>query len=243
MRSNRLRRTYLYAVLFIAVGGIAQSDEAYKDELRLDQKQEVVTNEYATPVATENSGLKSRYRGRAFDYNDYQPPVRKPRPTKSVDITGGLGLLFKLILILAGLFLLYILYRIISDFQYAKKNSLKTVDSSSVRQSTEDLEEEIDKESLTFLIQDAKNNKNYTYAIRYYFLLYLEKLEENKVLVYHREKTNSDYLREIKDTDRSTQFLKVSYLFEYTWYGKKSVSENDFAGIEAIFKEQISAVK
>ena len=168
MRSNRLRRTYLYAVLFIAVGGIAQSDEAYKDELRLDQKQEVVTNEYATPVATENSGLKSRYRGRAFDYNDYQPPVRKPRPTKSVDITGGLGLLFKLILILAGLFLLYILYRIISDFQYAKKNSLKTVDSSSVRQSTEDLEEEI------VVLKDKVND-----FTQYSFSLFIEVKELN----------------------------------------------------------------
>jgi hypothetical protein len=229
--------------VFITLGSLAQSEGVYQDEIRLDHKQEVVTYECPTPVVSRNSGLKSRYSGSAFEYNDYQPPVRKPRVTKRVDITGGLGLVFKIIVVLAGLFLLYILYRVFSDFQYAKKNSLKTVDANPIRQSSEDLEEELDKESLTFLIQDAKSNNNYTLAIRYYFLLYLEKLEENKVLIYHRKKTNNDYLNEIKDADRSTQFLKVSYLFEYAWYGKKVVSESDFAEIEAVFKEQTATVR
>jgi hypothetical protein len=220
-----------------------QAESTYQNEIQLDQKQDVITNEYATPIASRKSDLKSRYQGSAYEYNDYQQPVRKPRTAKRVNITGGLSLMFKVILVLAGLFLLYILYRVFSDFQFTKKNSLNRVDPNPVRKSTEDLEEEIDTESLTFLIQDAKNSRNFTLAIRYYFLLYLEKLQENKVLVYHREKTNSDYLSEIKDTERSTQFLKVSYLFEHAWYGKKTVSESDFAGIEAIFKEQIGAVR
>jgi hypothetical protein len=214
-----------------------------QNEIRLDQKQDIITQEYSIPVARGQSDLKSRYSGNSFKYNDYQPPMRKPRTAERIDITGGLGIVFKITLVLAGLFLLYILYRVLSDFQYAKKNSLNSVDTNPIRQSTEGLEEEIDTESLTFLIQDAKRSGNYTYAIRYYFLLYLEKLQENNVLIYHREKTNSDYLSEIKDTERSTQFLKISYLFEYAWYGKKPVGESDFAEIEAVFKEQISAVK
>jgi hypothetical protein len=225
---------------------VAQWDQDqinYQDEIRLDQKQNIVTQEYNAPIAKGNSDLKSRYKGNSFKYNDYQPPVRKPRTAKRVDVTGGLGIVFKILLVLAGLFLLYILYRVLSDFKYAKKNGLNSVEANPIRQSTDGLEEEIDTESLTFLIQDAKSSGNYTLAIRYYFLLYLEKLQENNVLIYHREKTNSDYLSEIKDTERSTQFLKISYLFEYAWYGKKPIDESAFAEIEAVFKEQISVVK
>jgi hypothetical protein len=220
-----------------------QDQRNYQDEIRLDQKQPIVTQEYSTPIAKGNSGLKSRYRGNSFKYNDYQPPVRKPRTAKRVDVTGGIGIVFKLLLVLAGIFLLYILYRVLSDFKYTKKNGRNSVEANPIRQSTEGLEEEIDTESLSFLIQNAKSSGNYTFAIRYYFLLYLEKLQENNVLIYHREKTNSDYLNEIKDTEQSTQFLKISYLFEYVWYGKKPVDESDFAEIEAIFKKQINAVK
>jgi hypothetical protein len=246
MKSYRLKVLYLFIILTASTSTMAQWDEDqinYQDEIRLDEKQAIVTQEYSAPIAKGNSDLKSRYSGNSFKYNDYQPPVRKPRTAKRVDITGGLGYVFKLLLVLAGLFLLYILYRVLSDFNYAKKNGLNSVDANPIRQSTEGLEEEVDTESLTFLIQDAKISGNFTLAIRYYFLLYLEKLQENNVLIYHREKTNSDYLSEIKDTERSTQFLKVSYLFEYAWYGKKTVSETDFAGIEAVFKEQIGAVR
>ena len=228
MKNYRHRLLYICTLLLVSICGSAQWDESEYatetnsyQEIQLNQKQEIVTAEYRTPIVTGNSDLRARYKGSAFEYNDYQPPKRQPKQLPNVNITGGLGLIFKLILVLAGAFLIYILYRVFSDFQYAKKNSLDKVENKPIRQSTEDLEEEIDRESLTFLIQDAKSSSNYTLAIRYYFLLYLEKLQENKILVYHREKTNSDYLSEIKDTNRSTQFLKVSYLFEYAWYGKK----------------------
>ena len=59
-------------------------------------------------------------------------------------------------------------------------------------------------------IADAKSAGNYPLAIRFYFLLYLEQLEKQNIVNYHRDKTNQDYILEMKNDDHIAQFLKLS---------------------------------
>jgi hypothetical protein len=80
-------------------------------------------------------------------------------------------------------------------------------------------------------------------AIRYYFLLYLEKLEKNEYIVYNKDKTNTDYLLELKQETHIAEFIKVSYLFEYVWYGKKAIDQETFASLEKTFNDQINTIK
>jgi hypothetical protein len=73
--------------------------------------------------------------------------------------------------------------------------------------------------------------------------MYLKKLQDHKVITYHHDKTNAEYLIEIDDATRSEQFVKMSYIFEYVWYGKKALTAELFATVEQTFVTQIDKVK
>jgi hypothetical protein len=86
----------------------------------------------------------------------------------------------------------------------------------------------IKSEDIQALIDDALANKNYRLAVRYYFLLILKSLSEKEIINYQFDKTNSDYIKEIKQEHLSAQFKKSAFIYEYVWYGNFDVSETDF---------------
>lgn len=86
----------------------------------------------------------------------------------------------------------------------------------------------IKSEDIQVLIDNALANKNYRLAVRYYFLLILKSLSEKEIINYQFDKTNSDYIKEIKQEQLSSQFRKSAFIYEYVWYGNFEVSETDF---------------
>ena len=58
-------------------------------------------------------------------------------------------------------------------------------------------EEHIETIDVNNLLRTALENSDYRLAIRYQFLLTLQKLSKNDVIQWHFDKTNSDYLNEI----------------------------------------------
>jgi hypothetical protein len=91
-----------------------------------------------------------------------------------------------------------------------------------------DDEEIIKTKDIRELIDRALSNKDYRLAVRYYFLLILQNLNEAEIIDYAFDKTNSDYIREIKSDTILMPFKKVSMLYEYTWYGNFTVTEQDY---------------
>jgi hypothetical protein len=76
--------------------------------------------------------------------------------------------------------------------------------------------------------------------VRYYFLIYLEKLERKKEIVYHQDKTNTDYGAELANSPNSETFAQLSYLYEYLWYGKKEITAPVFEQISHTFKQAMN---
>jgi hypothetical protein len=103
--------------------------------------------------------------------------------------------------------------------------------------------EELHDGSLDSLLKRAKTDGDHILATRYYFLMYLKKLQDVGVIKYHRDKTNADYLSEITNPKLSEQFIKLSYMYEYAWYGKKEITDELFATVEQTFIHQIGNVK
>src|SRR5699024_10672965 len=56
----------------------------------------------------------------------------------------------------------------------------------------------IQNEDISELIQHAVQEKDYRLAIRYYYLLILKQLRENRLIDYRAEKTNGEYFNEIR---------------------------------------------
>ena len=96
-------------------------------------------------------------------------------------------------------------------------------------------EENIEKIDLDKLIQQALSEKNYRLAIRYMYLKTLKELSKNQLIEWNFEKTNSDYYHEIKIPTVKENFKKVSYLYEYIWYGEFPIEQPEFTNAKQVF--------
>ncbi len=98
-------------------------------------------------------------------------------------------------------------------------------------------EEIIRSRDIKKLIQKALENKDYRLAVRYYYLLILKKLTEAEIIDYEFDKTNSDYMAEIKEKSLSQGFGKVTWLYDYIWYGNFGVTETDYQKAQSLFSK------
>ncbi|MEI7487385.1 MAG: hypothetical protein WCJ72_08235 [Chryseobacterium sp.] len=53
----------------------------------------------------------------------------------------------------------------------------------------------------------------------------LKKLSDKKSINWNPEKTNKDYVTELKVPNLKNEFSNLSYIFEYVWYGEFSIDE------------------
>ncbi len=99
-------------------------------------------------------------------------------------------------------------------------------------------EEEIIKtKNIKELIEKALLNNDKRLAVRYYYLLVLQGLSEKQLIDYEFDKTNSDYIRELKSSDLSLGFQKATTLYDYIWYGNFNVTQENFGKAQHTFNE------
>jgi hypothetical protein len=89
-------------------------------------------------------------------------------------------------------------------------------------------EEHIENIDLDQFIKDALAQRDYRMAIRYMYLRTLKQLSWHQLIEWHFDKTNSDYYREIENPSIKENFKKVSYLYDYVWYGEFPLDENGY---------------
>ncbi len=222
-------------------------EENDDDELRIDKKYEVIYGSAGYNEIDIDDDYKSKYKGEDFTYIKELPEEKKKEEPvdnsyeapREVSFTGWPKFFMNLLLVLAVALLAFIIFKLVQNFNY-KPGNKKLENTEYEADEEEIIEEKIDKTSLTYLIAQAKKNENYALAIRYYFLLYLNKLQDLKLVEFHIDKTNADYLMEIKDDEKIVEFTQVSYLFEYVWYGKKALNKDSFEYLEQQFTQKIN---
>jgi len=89
-------------------------------------------------------------------------------------------------------------------------------------------EDIIQNQDIQELINLALKEKNYRLAIRYYYLFILKKLSENELIDWESQKTNTDYIKEIRDDTIKSKFQNITRLYDFIWYGSFEVDEKSF---------------
>lgn len=84
-------------------------------------------------------------------------------------------------------------------------------------------------------INEAIGEGNYRLAIRYHYLQSLQCLTLNNVVAYQKEKTNSDYVHEIKNKNLAEKFKYISYIYDHIWYGAFNISNEDYKRAASTF--------
>jgi len=262
----KLRIIHLLIALFCIVSSIhlsAQSDKANtstekEDVGRLEVEEiDLAENDKVSRANPEDFGTigkgfllevdtnyKDGYRADAYIYTERKTTKTSNRKSSSApNIPGGfIAILFKLLLVLMALAVLFFIFQIVKDLRIGYRSKTESKKENKVLSADKNLSapEELDKTSLEFLLNQAVKNGDYTSATRYYFLIYLEKLQTQKEIVYHQDKTNADYLREIASQKRSDIFSQLSYLYEYIWYGKKDINAQMYEQISDTFKKALN---
>lgn len=195
--------------------------------------------------------FQSKYKGPEFDYSTTKPRESfweklKRKITRILDrIFGDTGveksvgltwIIVRLFGILLVGFLLYVIVKYImtknGSFFFGNKNKKVNIND-------EELHENIHEINFAESIAKFEREGDYRSAIRYHFLFILKKLSDRKLINWNPEKTNKDYVAELKAPLLKGEFYNLSYIFEYVWYGEFNVDEQDYQK----FKDQYQAFK
>jgi hypothetical protein len=90
-------------------------------------------------------------------------------------------------------------------------------------------------DELTHLIEDAVSKKDYRRAVRYLFLRTLKDLAARELIAWRLDKTNRDYIDDLKRSDLKSSLADLVSLFEYVWYGEFELNETNFLQIRHTF--------
>jgi len=140
---------------------------------------------------------------------------------------------------LLGLIVLYLLIKFL--LQNSVSSVFKTDDKTIAGFSY--VEENIEQIDFDKLINNALKETNYRLATRYLYLKSLKSLANKKTIEWHFDKTNSDYLNEINDSKLKGLFKRVSYIYDYVWYGEFPIDEASFNKNKDDFNQLIKTAK
>lgn len=104
-------------------------------------------------------------------------------------------------------------------------------------------EELVKRADISSLINQAISEENYRLAVRYLYLKSLRLLDQNEYISYRFQKTNEDYINEIKETGIKEQFTKITRLYDFIWYGDFQLSKERFEKVDREFTEMENSLK
>jgi hypothetical protein len=230
----------LIFVLGVYTLGYAQSTYAEEDVITVQDKNAdyVTEREFSTTP-------KSKYNDGSFQYVEDGPAKKYKRQEQQIEIPKkesgftifGLSPIVFFFILFAVLAVVALLFGF--DFSYLKLQQYrqKVADPLIVE------EEEIDEGDYEKLLKRAIQQKDFRLATRYYYLWLLKRLSQKEYIDYHKDKTNSDYLFELKDAQVRSQFSYVSYIYSYVWYGEFPVDESKFATIKQKYQSFMNQIK
>ncbi|HEY5970043.1 MAG TPA: DUF4129 domain-containing protein [Chitinophagaceae bacterium] len=158
--------------------------------------------------------------------------VQKPR--SRVDLSGSdffssiFGIIFWMLAI--GLFG-YLVYRLfLSNSSFLSRNR-KNIASDIA------MVEEENASDPDSLLRNAIRNGNYRLAVRYLYLQSLQRLSEKKFIEISSNKTNYEYVMEVRRHKFANEFASLTLQYEYVWYGEYPVDERLFEQIQGSFTQ------
>ena len=97
--------------------------------------------------------------------------------------------------------------------------------------------EDINNISFDEAIREAIENRNFRLAIRLLYLQSLKQLSDKGYIEWQINKTNSDYIMEVAGKPWQSLFKKLTYNFEYTWYGEMNIDNEHFQNLNMQFQQ------
>ncbi len=151
-------------------------------------------------------------------------------PSKSIFDIGIIKLIIWGVAIFAVLFLLNQLFAgQQSLFAGNKKLTLEEEDAGLPEKTTSPL----------ILSQQAAARGEYRLAIRYQYAYILQLLNEKNHIVFLPQKTNDQYLKEVRAKPLAPDFATLTLQYEYVWYGEFNLNKEQYESIAGGYRNFI----
>ena len=176
------------------------SQEVVYDDFEELEKDTVVYNKSTDFIDKKEfkDNLKNKYSGEDFTYTEEEKKQEKKTdstPTNPAFINGLSYFMSAIFPFLLGGIIILIILKVFLGSETGFWNFNKNPKKVAEKLIYED--EDIHETDLEALLKKAITNKDYRLAIRYYYLISLRELSNKKIIAYHKEKTNSEYIFEI----------------------------------------------
>lgn len=136
--------------------------------------------------------------------------------------------------------LTYFGYRLLGGIQ---PNAKRSPTSEDLHVEVERLATQLQSMDLDDFVSRALAQADYRLAIRLYFLQVLQTLADQKHIKWKKDKTNRQYLQELRDHPERDEVQRLTLLFERAWYGGGAVDAEAFQRAEAQFKPLLQRLK
>jgi len=148
------------------------------------------------------------------------------------EIVGTLATIIKLLPYIIGFLLL-----VLAIWAFSKMDSGQVLfnKKQNAQVFISDDEELIKHEDIQSLINKAISDGNHRLAIRFYYLLTLQKMSGKELIKWQVQKTNHEYIYEVKDLNIRKQFRHITDIYDYIWYGNFEVDIQSFKKAQSSF--------
>lgn len=154
---------------------------------------------------------------------------------------GTASAILKFLIILGGVVTLFLILRSLLGLGSLPRNKkIKSEEHGEIN--IEQIEENIHESDLDRYIRQALNDQNYVLAIRLYYLAGLKELSLQNLVKWKKDKTNKDYLMEMRHQEGYEELKQMTQIFDRVCYGNFQLEESDFRQIEPMFKQFIKTI-
>lgn len=140
---------------------------------------------------------------------------------------------------LFGVILIFIIYSIAFDKYGVSNTAIKITDEVDIEKIVENLPES----ELQQYLNKALDQKSYRTAVRLYYLMVIQEMSNKGLIRWKKDKTNRDYLNEMRQQDGFQTFRKLTQIFERIWYGELEINQSDYQVIKPAYQQFIESVK
>lgn len=158
-------------------------------------------------------------------------------------ISGFSGFFKVLIILIIVIALVVLTMQFMGAGSFNRPQNRKTAENDNTDIDLENIEDYIYESDLDRFIRQAVEKKNYALAIRLYYLAIIKELSLNKIIRWKKDKTNKDYIREMRKTNSFQAFREATRVFERVWYGESELKEIDYNKIKPQFDALIKAAQ
>lgn len=130
----------------------------------------------------------------------------------------------------------FIIFKVIGSEKIFTKKSKSTNFNYDLTENIHEIDYEAELEKLI-------GQKKYRHAVRLLYLRCLKKLSDAEIITWQPDKTNYNYLAEIKDINLKNDFSSLTFQFDYIWYGDFPIDETAFVPINQSFKNFNGQIK